>query len=498
MENRFFVIYPKARYDETNKIMQDIADRLGIDYQLWSYSDVNDEYDYYQSVVEPSIEKAEFVLVFLANGSENEYLVSESVRFSSNLNKSVVPIKLKNSDLKEKDWNFRSKILDYYDEGQRIKIVEQMHGWLGLVSKGDVYGSKVVISTDCGKCVISRDNEVLGSTDANGNYNCIFAKGSRSIEIKSDSCWNRYVYSVPDNNSELHFEATISGVRKLSKMDSSMFRFNPDNGDIPRWDITNRSDFVLVASSEDKKKKDIIYNSFDRYYRSKIKPYPEFIPKEIVHSNAALAIFWIFAIALVVIGIFVAKSASCVISGIVVIIAFFIIRRIKDNAIRKMNEHRRRELIDETNSYNYDAWHDANERMNYEFKLQNLPPMDLPQLSAPNNNGESTIIDNGTGGGGNDLSNNPNPPKSASAIFVGLISVILAFIVIVQGKRIYIFLAIISLILSLVAISKSKKASTSYYDAPERYKGTGILKAGKIISIAGLVLSIISMVLMFR
>ena len=164
MEDRFFVIYPKSRYDETNKIMQDIAERLVIDYQLWWYSDVSDkfqlrswlpdedqlwsytymnnEYDYYQNVVVPSIEKAEFVLVFLANGSENEYLVSESVRLCNNMNKSMIPIKLKNSDIKEKDWNFRSKILDYYDGEQRIRIIEQMHGWLGLVSKDEIYGSK--------------------------------------------------------------------------------------------------------------------------------------------------------------------------------------------------------------------------------------------------------------------------------------------------------------------------------------------------------------------
>ena len=132
MANRFFVIYPKSGFAETDKIIRDITDRLGIDYKLWSYSDVHDEYDYYKKVVEPAIEKVEFVMVFLNKESENEFLVSESVRFCTNLNKSLIPIKLKNSDVKEKDWNFRSKFIYIQDEKQVAELEEKMRGWLGL------------------------------------------------------------------------------------------------------------------------------------------------------------------------------------------------------------------------------------------------------------------------------------------------------------------------------------------------------------------------------
>ena len=380
MENKFFVIYPKAEYDETDKIMQDITDRLEIDYQLWSYAVVNDEYEYYQEVVEPAIEKAEFVLVFLTKGAEEEYLMTETVRLCSNMNKNMIPIKLKNSKVKEKNWSFRAKILDYYDEGQRIKIIEQIHGWLGLVTKGDIYGSKVQISTD-GKSVITRDDEMLGKADRNGNFNCILAKGCREIDIKSeDGCWNRYRYHVPDNNSEVHFEAPLSGVRRLSKQ--TLFTFDPDVDTIPRWDVTGREDFVLVASSEDYLKKAIIYASFDESYRSKMRPYPEFHPREIVHSTAALVIFWLIAIILGAIGWF-GKQYVCIFYGIAIIIAFFIVRRIKDNVIRRKNERRRRYLIESTDEYNHSVWEKANKNMNYELNIQGLEPTTLKKQPAP-------------------------------------------------------------------------------------------------------------------
>ena len=52
-------------------------------------------------------------------------------------------------------------------------------------------------------------------------------------------------------------------------------------------------------------------------------------------------------------------------------------------------------------------------------------------------------------------------------------------------------LAIISLILSIVAKSKAKSGKVKYNESPERYKGVGMLKAGKIISIISLAISII-------
>ena len=555
MEDRFFVIYPKSRYDETNKIMQDIADRLVIDYQLWKYSDVNDEYDYYQNVIEPTIEKAEFVLVFLSKGAEEEYLVTETVRLCSNMNKNMIPIKLKNSDVKDKDWNFRAKLLDYYDEEQRIRIIEQMHGWLGLVSRGDIYGSKVFILTD-NKSVITRDNEVLGRANTNGQFACILAQGSRKVDVKSDDgCWNRYKYSVPDNDSEVHFEASLSGVHELSKQ--PLYTFDPDSDTIPRWDATDRTDFVLVASSEDEKKKNIIYDSFDKSYRSKMKPYPEFHPKEIKHSKVALIVFWGIALTLISIGFFLINDwtdkVSIIVTGHVVIILFFIIRAIKDRAIRRGNERRRRELIDNTDKYNYSVWANANKRMNSELALQGLEPITLRQQPAPTNENEAETVDEmfnqamQSVGNGNanigivetgrstsmQLTDNGNQgrkviaPKSILAIVMGGISLLVSMYSILFIVFSFIFsgiaydsydtydsyygsyydllnfyavlgigAAIIAVILSVIVLINVRMGFKKYYESPEKYKGVGLLKGGRIMAIISIIIIAICVICM--
>ena len=393
MEDRFFVIYPKLGFAETDKIIRDITDRLGIDYQLWSYSDVFDEYDYYKKVVEPAIEKAEFVMVFLTKEPENEFLVSESVRFCSNLNKSLIPIKLKNSDVKddaefdEKKWNIRSKAVDFSEEIQRIRFFEQLYAWLGLVSKGDTYGSKVFISTKPGS-IISRDKEVLGTADGKGMFKCTLAKGSGNIDIKSDNCWNRYMYSVNDNDSELHFEASLSGVCKLSKIGASSFK----SVEIPKWDITNRDDFVLVASSEDKKKKEIIYNYYDKSYRFRMKPYPRFSSEKIGFSDFAdinLVVGMLFGVILTIVGIiFMVKEDLKVggyiaLGGLIAFVFMLTTRLIRIRVCRKRIMHRRQNMINEVDKYNESVRSDVNDMMNRDLLLRGLPVMSLLQHPAP-------------------------------------------------------------------------------------------------------------------
>ena len=389
MEDRFFVIYPKAGYSETEKIIRDITGRLGIDYRLWSYSDVFDEYDYYKKVVEPAIEKAEFVMVFLTKESENEFLVSESVRFCSNLNKSLIPIKLKDSDVKddaefdEKKWNIRSKAVDFSDEIQRMGLLEQMYAWLGLVRKGDTYGSKVFISTKSGS-IISRNKEILGTADEKGRFLCTLAKGSGNIDIKFGGCWNRYKYNIPDNDSELHFEASLSGAIDLSKIGDDIVFQNID--DIPKWDMTNRDDFVLMSSSEDKKKKEVIYNLFDKYYRSKMKRYSDFSAEKIGFSffwdiNLGLGIVW--GIIMIVVGvIFLFDSTrgpglSILLTGLIMSVLLIILRMIRIRLRRKKIMNIRQKMITEVDTYNEKIRSKANDMMNKELKSRGLPDMYL-------------------------------------------------------------------------------------------------------------------------
>ena len=132
-QSNFFVIYPRKSYKEAENAMRLIGYSIGRDCILYSYLDVHDEEDYYQNIVVPAIEKADFVLAFISNGAENEYLLRESVRLCNNLNKSTIPVKLGTGGIKESVWNFRSNIIDFSDNIQRSNLLGQIHAWLGSV-----------------------------------------------------------------------------------------------------------------------------------------------------------------------------------------------------------------------------------------------------------------------------------------------------------------------------------------------------------------------------
>ena len=368
----FFVAYPKKGEAEANRIVTEISERLLIDYDLWSYAAVEDAASYYQEVMEPAIENADFVLAFIAKNSEDDYLLTEAIRLCSNLNKSIVPIKLGKGWIREKHWGFRTKMMDLSDESQKVDLIEQMHGWLGLTTMGDIYGSIVYIKSDT-PCVIMRNDEVLGNDEGNG-LNCIFAQGCSNIIVKAeDGSWNRYRYQVLDNNSKLQFDVSLTGVCQLAKYDVSNFMFNPDSDSIPRWDLTNRRDFVLISSSEDDTKRKIIFDSYYNYYCSKLKPYPEFHPEIIEHSKNVRIFFWVISILL----LFLYGAGLLTIGG------YYLVRQIRDRIVERRNERNRQELITTTDNWNRTAWIDANDRMNKELDLYGLPHSNLPNLGTP-------------------------------------------------------------------------------------------------------------------
>lgn len=369
----FFVAYPKNGESETNSIMDMIKKRLNIDYELWSYADVKDEVEYFQEVVEPAIENADFVLAFVNRRSEDDYLLKEAIRFCNNLNKSIVPIKFGSGRVRERNWDFRSKVVDIDDEPQRISLIEQIHGWLGLTKVGDLYGSNVLIKTDF-PAVISRNNEVLGKTDEDGRLECVLTKGSREIVIESGGCWNQYRYVVSSDDEDLTFEASLKGVRELSQYESSAFFFNPDSGDLPDWDLTHRRDFRLLSSSEDDKKRQIIFNSYNICYKSKLVPYPEFKPREIIHSKGLLIAAWVIPGILA----FFTYGATLIIT-----LLFFVIRAARDAVIRKQNERRRRQQIEQTDSKNQAVWYETNRKMNLMLDEYGFPHVSLANLGTP-------------------------------------------------------------------------------------------------------------------
>ena len=385
LQSKFFIVYPRDCQQEAMNVVDNINYRLGIDYPLWEYDSVDDTAGYFQEVAQPAIEEAMFVLAFIGKSSEEDYLLKQSVTLCQNLNKSLVPIKIGDGRVKDKNWGFRTRMVDYSEENQCITLIEQMHSWLGLTRVGDVYGSKVTIITDT-PCTITRNGELLGSTlskgldGTNNTFCCTLAKGCQDLVVETrDGYWNRYRCVVSDNNGEIQYEASLKGVTQLAKNHYSLFLFNPDSGSIPRWDLTERNDFQLVGSSEDEKKRKVVVESYNNYYHSKLKPYPEFHPQEIIHRKWADVVCWVVAVA---IGFFGFDDGG-IETGVVLVFWFYVIRSIKDNIIRKLNERRRKDLITKTDNANQREWSSAVRRMNQELGLYKLSAESLPNLGTP-------------------------------------------------------------------------------------------------------------------
>lgn len=385
LQSSFFIAYPRNYQKEAMNMVGNINYRLGINYSLWEYDSIEDTAEYFQEVAQPAIEEALFVLAFVGKSSEDDYMLTQCVTLCKNLNKSLVPIKIGEGRVKEKNWGFRTKMVDYSDESQRVGLIEQMHSWLGLTQVGDVYGSKVTITTDT-PCNVIRNGELLGATlsqgpnGTNNAFHCTLAKGCQDLVIETrEGYWNRYRYVVPDNNGEIQYEASLEGVMQLAKNHYSLFLFNPDCDSIPRWDLTGRNDFQLVGSSEDEKKRKVICDSYNNYYLSKLKPYPEFHPQEIIHRRWADIMCWIAAVA---IGFF-GYGMGGISMGLGLVFWFYVVRRIKDNFVRKLNERRRKELITRTDNANQIEWSSAVRRMNQELGLYQLSKESLPNIGTP-------------------------------------------------------------------------------------------------------------------
>ncbi len=69
------------------------------------------------------------------------------------------------------------------------------------------------------------------------------------------------------------------------------------------------------------------------------------------------------------------------------------------------------------------------------------------------------------------------PPKAVAALVLGICSIV--------------FGCYVGIILGIIGLVLSKKGYAAYNEAPEQYAGDGMLKAGKITSIIGIIIGII-------
>lgn len=371
VQSRFFVIYPKENQSEAHSVLEQIKERLSIEYELWSYAAVDDEADYFEKVVAPAVEIADFVLVFVAKGTTDDYLLSETCRLCSNLNKRIAPVKIGNGRVKSKDWNFRSEILDYSDESERITIIEQMHSWLGLPKVGDVYGSTVTLSADL-PYMVKRGDVILGTGRAKEKIECVLSKGSNYLHFLTGNEWNMYQYSIRDNDSHLEFEASLSGLKQLSSSSTDLMLYDPSTCDDCVWDMTHRDDFALVASSMDDKKRDVIIQSYRKYYDTMRVSYPEFVPEKLPEPIKIHWLLWLVAIALTIWAFGL---------GIILLIVCYAAkkgRKIQIERTKERNAKRCRELNRSTESNAEMIWRDVNSKMNAALSKRNFECSSLP------------------------------------------------------------------------------------------------------------------------
>ena len=378
---RFFILYPRIAEEEAKEVVDALNYRLCIDYKLWSYAEVEDEEDYFDSVIQPAIENASIVLAMVAKDTNNDFLLKKGCKLASDLGEQqIIPIKIGKGRVKAKDWAFRTDIVDFDDEEERIKFIENMFGWLGLHKEGDFYGSRVTLGTDV-DATVTRNDEVIGEASPSQKLVFNLAKGYGEFVVQSGSNWNRYGYSMPSNDGQLEFDATLKDNIMLSNTAVGNLMFDPLIDEQPNWDVTERSDFRLKASSEDKKKRQAIYDSYDRFYRATIRPCPEYDTKDFRHRFLLIILV---LVACILFGIFYDGSWFEKIGyPILIFFGFMFLRKLRKRQLDAWNRRKERRMKDEVNEFNLSRWACCLREMNSLLEKHGLDSMKLTNLGTP-------------------------------------------------------------------------------------------------------------------
>lgn len=149
IQNSFFVCYAKADEPLAHSMFEEINATLETNYVLWSYDMVGDAEIFFEKVAQPAIDKADFVLFILTKSIEKDEMARKVYSYCHNLNKSMIPLKVGKGRLRLRDFVFRTETANFDDRQDKVKFLEQMHSWLGLVK---IYPwSSVKFCSKCGK-----------------------------------------------------------------------------------------------------------------------------------------------------------------------------------------------------------------------------------------------------------------------------------------------------------------------------------------------------------
>lgn len=380
-KNSFFILYPRIAETEAKAVVDEINYRLCIDYKLWSYAEVDDEDEYFEHVIQPEIENTRIVLAMVAKDTNNDFLLKKGCKLASDLGEQqIVPIKIGKGRVKAKDWAFRTDFVDFDDEEERIRLIENMFGWLGLRKEGDMYGSRVTLGCDV-SATVTRNNEVIGKVSPNQKLVFNLSKGMGEFVMQMGQNWNAYAYHLPNNDDRLEFDATLKDNIMLSNSFKEKLIFDPVVDEHPRWDVTGRTDFRLVASSEDGKKKQVIFDSYKRCYEATIRPCPEYDTKEFRHRYLLVLLVIVFC---VLFGIFYGGEWYENIGYPVLFFwIFMFLRNIRKKQLLAWNRRQKRKMKEEVDEFNLSRWARCSSEMNSLLETQGLGSMKIANLGTP-------------------------------------------------------------------------------------------------------------------
>ena len=149
VQDKFFVCYASDMEELAKSVIAEINSTLETNYVLWERHTVGDVDVFYEKVVEPAIEQADFVLFMLSKNIEADELANQVQTYCHNINKSIIPLKIEIGKLKLRKFEFRANVIDFNENQEKMAFMEQMHSWLGLTK---VYEwSEVKFCSNCGK-----------------------------------------------------------------------------------------------------------------------------------------------------------------------------------------------------------------------------------------------------------------------------------------------------------------------------------------------------------
>lgn len=382
MENKknFFILYPRVVEEEARSVVDKLNDRLSIDYRLWSYAEVEDEQDYLERFIQPEIERADVILALVAKDTNEDYLLKNGCKYASDRDLPIVPIKIGKGKLRAKNWSFRTDIVDFDDEEERIKLVTNLYSWLGLRKRGDIYGSKITLCTDT-MASVTRDGELIGNVAPVKKLEFNLTKGNGEFTVQSGNNWNTYSYQVPDNDGKIVYEVTLKDNIMLSNTPVSRLVFDPLVEAPPKWDATERTDFKLSASSEDNKKRQAIVDSYERLYKATIRPYPDYDTKEFRNRG------YLFLIAIIAC-IFLGAALDEIDEDLwwLAIPAFFVfilLRGLRKRQLAAWNRRKKRKMEERVAKFNHDRWLKCMDDMNMMLADHGLQRTAFANLGTP-------------------------------------------------------------------------------------------------------------------